>query len=164
VTDLPPPPGTALLGFQMRFTISRNPSSSPVFIYRYSVFGVRAGKAPLAAMVVLGRSSFWCLTDWLDGSSRGDGALYGFGRMIGPDLPTKAVLVAAPVAFMIAAQGQWVFLVPGLSDSFFRDVLGRARGNMRPDRPGHAANQNLAKWKNGPSRCSPSRRFDRVDM
>lgn len=85
-------------------------------------------------------------TDWLDGFlARRWNVVTGFGRMIDP-IADKLLVAGCLIAFMIAARGQWLFLVPGLA-IVFRDVLvsgarehAALTGRVMPP-------TNLAKWK-----------------
>lgn len=79
-----------------------------------SPFGRLFVLAPLFAIAVL--------TDYLDGwLARRWGVVTGFGRMIDP-IADKLLVAGCLIAFMIAARGQWIFLVPGLI-IIFRDIL-----------------------------------------
>ena len=118
----------------------------PVFII--GILSLEFGwGSPFARMVVLGPLFVLAaFTDWLDGFlARRWSVVTGFGRMIDP-IADKLLVAGCLIAFMIAARGQWLFLVPGLA-IVFRDILvSGAREHaaltgrvMRPTK--------LAKWK-----------------
>ena len=79
--------------------------------------------SPVAKLFVLGPLfALAAFTDWLDGYlARRWNVVTGFGRMIDP-IADKLLVAGCLIAFMIAARGQWLFLVPGLA-IVFRDVL-----------------------------------------
>lgn len=118
----------------------------PVFII--GILSLEFGwESPFGRMVVLGPLFILAaFTDWLDGFlARRWSVVTGFGRMIDP-IADKLLVAGCLIAFMIAAQGQWVFLVPGLA-IVFRDVLvsgarehAALTGRVMPP-------TKLAKWK-----------------
>jgi cardiolipin synthase len=118
----------------------------PVFII--GILSLEFGwGSPFGRMVVLGPLFIVAaFTDWLDGFlARRWSVVTGFGRMIDP-IADKLLVAGCLIAFMIAAQGQWVFLVPGLA-IVFRDVLvsgarehAALTGRVMPP-------TKLAKWK-----------------
>lgn len=118
----------------------------PVFII--GILSLEFGwGSPFGRMVVLGPLFIAAaFTDWLDGFlARRWSVVTGFGRMIDP-IADKLLVAGCLIAFMIAAQGQWVFLVPGLA-IVFRDVLvsgarehAALTGRVMPP-------TKLAKWK-----------------
>ena len=103
--------------------------------------------SPLGRLFVLGPLfALAAFTDWLDGFlARRWNVVTGFGRMIDP-IADKLLVAGCLIAFMIAARGQWMFLVPGLA-IVFRDVLvsgarehAALTGRVMPP-------TKLAKWK-----------------
>lgn len=118
----------------------------PVFII--GILSLEFGwGSPFGRMVVLGPLFILAaFTDWLDGFlARRWNVVTGFGRMIDP-IADKLLVAGCLIAFMIATQGQWVFLVPGLA-IVFRDVLvsgarehAALTGRVMPP-------TQLAKWK-----------------
>ena len=94
----------------------------PVFII--GILSLEFGwGSPLGRAVVLGPLfAIAAFTDWLDGFlARRWGVVTGFGRMIDP-IADKLLVAGCLIAFMIAASGNWLFLVPGLM-IIFRDIL-----------------------------------------
>jgi len=94
----------------------------PVFII--GILSLEFGwGSPFGRAVVLGPLfAIAAFTDWLDGFlARRWGVVTGFGRMIDP-IADKLLVAGCLIAFMIAARGNWLFLVPGLL-IIFRDIL-----------------------------------------
>lgn len=118
----------------------------PVFII--GILSLEFGwDSPVAGLFVLGPLfAIAVVTDYLDGwLARRWGVVTGFGRMIDP-IADKLLVAGCLIAFMIATQGRWLFLVPGLV-IIFRDILVSGARE-------HAALTNrvmsptrLAKWK-----------------
>lgn len=118
----------------------------PVFII--GILSLEFGwDSPFGQVLVLGPLfAVAALTDWLDGFlARRWGVVSGFGRMIDP-IADKLLVAGCLIAFMIASQGAWLFLVPGIA-IIFRDILVSGARE-------HAALTNrvmsptkLAKWK-----------------
>lgn len=79
--------------------------------------------SPFGRMIVLGPLfALAAFTDWLDGFlARRWNVVTGFGRMIDP-IADKLLVAGCLIAFMIAAQGYWLFLIPGVA-IIFRDIL-----------------------------------------
>lgn len=118
----------------------------PVFII--GILSLEFGwNSPFGRMVVLGPLFVLAaFTDYLDGFlARRWNVVSGFGRMIDP-IADKLLVAGCLMAFMIAARGQWLFLVPGVV-IIFRDILvsgarehAALTGRAMPP-------TNLAKWK-----------------
>jgi CDP-diacylglycerol--glycerol-3-phosphate 3-phosphatidyltransferase len=118
----------------------------PVFII--GILSLEFGwDSPFGQLLVLGPLFIAAaMTDWLDGFlARRWNVVSGFGRMIDP-IADKLLVAGCLIAFMIAARGQWVFLIPGLA-IVFRDILvsgarehAALTGRVMPP-------TNLAKWK-----------------
>lgn len=118
----------------------------PVFII--GILSLEFGwDSPFGQVLVLGPLFVVAaLTDWLDGFlARRWGVVSGFGRMIDP-IADKLLVAGCLIAFMVASQGLWLFLVPGIA-IIFRDILVSGARE-------HAALTNrvmsptkLAKWK-----------------
>jgi len=104
-------------------------------------------ESPFARSWVLGGVFIGAaFTDFLDGYlARKWQVVSGFGRMIDP-IADKLLVAGCLIAFMIAAKGEWLFVVPGLA-IVFRDILvsgarehAALTGRVMPP-------TKLAKWK-----------------
>lgn len=85
-------------------------------------------------------------SDWLDGFlARRWSVVTGFGRMIDP-IADKLLVAGCLIAFMIAAQGHWLFLVPGLA-IVFRDILVSGAREHAALTGRIMSPTKLAKWK-----------------
>ena len=103
--------------------------------------------SPFGRLSVLGplfiAASF---TDWLDGYlARRWSVVTGFGRMIDP-IADKLLVAGCLIAFMIAARGQWLFLVPGIA-IIFRDILVSGAREHAALTGKIMSPTKLAKWK-----------------
>jgi len=103
-----------------------------------SPFGRAIVLAPLFALAAF--------TDWLDGFlARRWNVVTGFGRMIDP-IADKLLVAGCLIAFMIAARGNWMFLVPGLA-IIFRDILVSGAREHAALTGRIMSPTKLAKWK-----------------
>ncbi len=103
--------------------------------------------SPVGRLSVLGplfvAASF---TDWLDGYlARRWKVVTGFGRMIDP-IADKLLVAGCLIAFMIAARGEWLFLVPGIA-IIFRDILVSGAREHAALTGKIMSPTKLAKWK-----------------
>ena len=103
--------------------------------------------SPVGRLSVLGPlfvlASF---TDWLDGFlARRWKVVTGFGRMIDP-IADKLLVAGCLIAFMIAARGEWLFLVPGIA-IIFRDILVSGAREHAALTGKIMSPTKLAKWK-----------------
>jgi len=139
------PPRHSLYWLPNALTVSRI-LSIPLIIY--GILGLANGSTDLFAQgwIVGGLFILACLTDFFDGYfARRWNLVSGFGRMIDP-IADKLLVAGCLIAFCIAEEGQWVFLIPAIA-IIFRDILISGARE-------HAALEsivmpptNLAKWK-----------------
>ncbi|WP_298912201.1 CDP-diacylglycerol--glycerol-3-phosphate 3-phosphatidyltransferase [uncultured Algimonas sp.] len=118
----------------------------PVFII--GILSLEFGwGSPLGQLVVLGPLfALAAFTDWLDGYlARRWSVVTGFGRMIDP-IADKLLVAGCLIAFMIAARGDWLFLVPGLV-IIFRDILVSGAREHAALTGRVMSPTQLAKWK-----------------
>ncbi|MGB3456048.1 MAG: CDP-diacylglycerol--glycerol-3-phosphate 3-phosphatidyltransferase [Litorimonas sp.] len=118
----------------------------PVFII--GILSLEFGwGSPFGQLIVLGPLfAIAAFTDWLDGYlARRWSVVTGFGRMIDP-IADKLLVAGCLIAFMIAAQGHWQFLVPGLA-IIFRDILVSGAREHAALTGKVMSPTNLAKWK-----------------
>ncbi len=118
----------------------------PVFII--GILSLEFGwQSPFGQLLVLGPLfALAAFTDWLDGYlARKWSVVTGFGRMIDP-IADKLLVAGCLIAFMIAARGNWMFLVPGLA-IIFRDILVSGAREHAALTGKVMSPTNLAKWK-----------------
>jgi cardiolipin synthase len=118
----------------------------PVFII--GILSLEFGwGSPFGRMVVLGPLfALAAFTDWLDGFlARRWNVVTGFGRMIDP-IADKLLVAGCLIAFMIASQGLWLFLIPGLV-IIFRDILVSGAREHAALTGRVMSPTKLAKWK-----------------
>lgn len=103
--------------------------------------------SPFGRMIVLGPLfALAAFTDWLDGFlARRWNVVTGFGRMIDP-IADKLLVAGCLIAFMIAAQGYWLFLIPGVA-IIFRDILVSGAREHAALTGRVMSPTKLAKWK-----------------
>ena len=118
----------------------------PILMAGILALGLREQSMFAGAWVVGGSFAGAAFTDFLDGYlARKWKVVSGFGRMIDP-IADKLLVAGCLIAFMIVAQGAWIFMVPATA-VIFRDILvsgarehAALTGRVMPP-------TNLAKWK-----------------
>ncbi len=120
--------------------------SIPVLIYGILAFGFRWQGPLVKIWLIAGIYVAAVLTDFLDGYfARKWQVTSGFGRMIDP-IADKLLVAGCLIAFMIIAQGSWLFVVPGLA-IIFRDILVSGAREHAALSARAMPPTSLAKWK-----------------
>lgn len=118
----------------------------PVFII--GILSLEFGwGSPFGQVLVLGPLfALAAFTDWLDGYlARRWSVVSGFGRMIDP-IADKLLVAGCLIAFMIASNGDGMFLIPGIA-IIFRDILVSGAREHAALTGRVMSPTKLAKWK-----------------
>ncbi|WP_409433626.1 CDP-diacylglycerol--glycerol-3-phosphate 3-phosphatidyltransferase [Litorimonas sp. RW-G-Af-16] len=120
--------------------------SIPLIVYGILAFSF-GWEGPLARLWLIGGVFIAAVfTDFLDGYlARRWNVTSSFGRMIDP-IADKLLVAGCLIAFMIASQGSWLFLIPGLA-IIGRDILVSGAREHAALSARAMPPTKLAKWK-----------------